>query len=141
MKPQLGKDLLLKLGDDQNPPDFTTVAGMRSRTLSLNAATVDVTHAQSVDGWRELLAGAGLRQASVSGNGLFLSEETAQTVRQTFFAGNIPSWQVIIPGLGVIEGPFQITSLDFSGEFDGEITMALALESAGVLSFTGEMVT
>lgn len=140
MPVQRGKDLLLKIGDGAQPETFASIAGLRTRTLSLNAQTVDVTHANSTGGWRELLSGAGVRQASVSGAGVFLNEAAAEQVRAAFFAGDIISWQIIIPGFGDITGPFQIANLDYAGDFDGEATMSLALDSAGALTFTPEAV-
>ncbi|MEM9169943.1 MAG: phage major tail protein, TP901-1 family [Pseudomonadota bacterium] len=131
-----GKDVLLKIGDAGAPEAFTTVGGMRTTSLSLNAEPVDVTHAQSTGGWRELLAGAGLRQASVSGAGVFLSGVLGETVRAVFFAQETRNWRLVVPGLGTLEGPFAIANLDYAGEHDGEATMALALQSAGALTFT-----
>ncbi|MGE0409797.1 MAG: phage major tail protein, TP901-1 family, partial [Amphiplicatus sp.] len=86
MTAQRGKDLLLRIGDGGDPESFTTIAGLRARTLSLNARAVDVTHSES-GGWRELLADAGVRQASVSGRGVFLSGALAEEMRAAFFAG------------------------------------------------------
>ena len=137
MTAQRGKDLLLKIGDGDDPENFTTIGGLRARTLSLNAASVDVTHSESDGGWRELLAGAGIRQASVSGAGVFLSDAAGEAVRALFFAGEARNWRILIPGLGQIEGPFVIANLDYSGAHDGEAQMSLALDSAGALSFTG----
>lgn len=131
-----GKDLLLKIGDDGDPESFTTIAGLRTRTLSLNAQTIDVTHSGSVGGWRELLAGAGIRQASMTGSGVFLNDATAQMVRTIFFDHEVRNWQVIIPDFGVIDGKFQVTNLDYAGEHDGEASVSMALESAGAISFT-----
>lgn len=136
MPAQRGKDLLLKIGDGGAPETFAVIGGMRTRTLSLNAETVDVTHAESAGGWRELLAGAGVRQASVSGAGVFLSDAAAELVRGAFFAGEIRSWRIVIPGFGELAGPFLIANLDYSGAHDGEALMSLALASAGALSFT-----
>ncbi len=137
MTAQPGKDLLLKIGDGQTPETFTTVAGLRTRTLSLNAQSVDVTHAQSVGGWRELLAGAGVRQASASGAGVFLNDASAEDVRGVFFSAAIRNWRIVIPGFGTIEGPFHIANLDYAGEYDGEASVSLSLDSAGALTFTG----
>ena len=128
----------MKIGDGGSPENFTTIGGMRTRTLSLNAQSVDITHAESTGGWRELLAGAGVRQASVAGAGVFLNDAAAENVRLVFFNGAIENWQIIIPGFGAIEGPFQISNLDYAGDHDGEATMSLALDSAGVLTFTAE---
>ena len=139
MNARRGKDLLLKVSAGGDPAQFITVAGLRSRSLSLNAQTVDVTHAESEGGWRELLMGAGIRQASLSGNGIFLNEESGMRTRQLFFDGEIQPWQICLPGVGIIQGPFQIVNLDYAGEFEGEITVALALESAGALTFIAEV--
>lgn len=136
MPAQKGKDLLLKIGDGGAPESFTTIGGLRSRTLSLNAQTVDVTHANSIGGWRELLAGSGVKQASVSGAGVFLNEAAAEAVRAAFFNGAVVNWQIIVPGFGTIAGPFLIGNLDYAGDFDAEATVSLALESAGSVTFT-----
>ena len=138
MTAQRGKDLLLKLGDGGDPESFSVIGGMRTKSLSLNAQSVDVTHSQSAGGWRELLAGAGVRQASVAGAGVFLNDGAAEAVRAAFFAGAASNWQVIVPGFGTIEGAFVIANLDYAGEHDREASMSLAVESAGALTFTAE---
>lgn len=136
MSAQKGKDVLLKISDGGEPPQFSTIGGLRTRSLSLNARPVDVSHAES-PGWRELLDGAGLREASVAGAGVFLSTATAALVQSVFFAGTARAWQVILPGFGTVAGSFIITRLDYSGTHDGEAAMSLALASAGALSFQG----
>ena len=133
MGAQKGKDLLLKMNDGSA---FVTVAGLRSRRIAFNAETVDVTHAESADRWRELLEGAGVKRASISGRGLFKDAASDALVRQVFFDGAIASCQVVVPDFGTVEGLFQISSLEFSGEHNGEVTFDLGLESAGALSFT-----
>ena len=133
MGAQKGKDLLIKM---DNGAGLVTVAGLRSRRIAFNAETVDVTHAESAGRWRELLEGAGVRRASISGRGLFKDGASDALVRQTFFDGVIRACQVIVPDFGSIDGPFQITSLEFAGEHNGEVTFDIALESAGALTFT-----
>jgi TP901-1 family phage major tail protein len=132
MAAQKGKDLLVKIADGAG---FTTVAGLRTRRLAFNAETVDVTHAESAERWRELLEGAGVKRASVAGRGLFKDASSDALMRQTFFDGAVKAYQVAIPDFGTVEGPFQIVSLEFAGEHNGEVTYELALESAGALTF------
>lgn len=132
MTAQKGKDLLVKIADGAG---FTTVAGLRTRRLAFNAETVDITHAESANRWRELLDGAGIKRASVSGRGLFKDAATDALMRQTFFAGSIVNYQLVIPDFGTVAGPFQLTNLEYAGEHNGEVTYDLALESAGELSF------
>lgn len=132
MVAQKGKDLLLKVNDGGS---WVTVAGLRSRRLAFNAETVDVTDAESAGRWRELLGGAGMQRASLTGAGLFKDQASDALVRQTFFGGTILSWQVLIPNFGAVTGQFQITALEYSGEHNGEVRFELALESAGPLQF------
>ena len=135
MSAQRGKDLLLKV-DTTGSGSFATVAGLRARSLAFNAAMVDITHAESTDQWRELLAGAGAKSARISGSGIFKDAASDETARALFFAGTIRNWQVVIPDFGTVAGAFQITALEYSGGHDNELTFELALESAGALSFT-----
>ena len=132
MGAQKGKDLLLKMSDGSS---FVTVAGLRSRSIAFNAEIVDITNAESTDRWRELLAGAGVRRASLSGRGLFKDARSDALVRQAFYNGTINDGQVVVPDFGTIEGPVQIASLEFAGEHNGEVTFDLALESASALTF------
>jgi TP901-1 family phage major tail protein len=135
MPAQKGKDLLLKMHDGSA---FATVAGLRAKTLAFNAQTVDVTHAESAGRWRELLEGAGVKRAAVSGAGLFKDAASDALARQTFFDGIVRDCQIVIPDFGTVGGPFQISSLEFAGSHDGEVTFEIALESAGELSFTAD---
>ncbi len=134
MAVQNGRDLLIKMDMNGNGV-FETVAGLRATRLSFNAETVDVTSLESQGGWRELLAGAGVRSASISGSGVFRDAATDGRARQVFFDGEVPGFQVIVPDFGIVEGPFQITSLEYSGSHNGEATYEIALASAGALSF------
>ena len=134
MTAQRGRDLLLKLDDGSGA--FVTVAGLRTQRIALNADTVDITHAESSGRWRELLAGAGVRRASLAGAGVFKDQASDETVRRSFFDATILNWQVIVPAFGIIQGLFQISALDYRGEHAGEVTFELALESAGALTFT-----
>ena len=135
MVAQNGKDLLIKIdmtGDGQ----FETAAGLRATRISFNADSVDVTSLESAGGWRELLGGAGVKTASISGSGVFKDAATDERARQIFFESETPGFQVIIPDFGTVEGPFQITSIEYSGSHNGEATYELSLASAGALTFT-----
>lgn len=134
MGAQKGKDLLLKLDFEQDG-NFETVAGLRSRRLAFNAESVEITNSDSAGRWRELLEGAGVRRAGLTGSGIFKDAASDASVRELFFEGAIRTWQIVIPDFGTVAGPFQVTSLEYSGEHDGEVAYEMALESAGALSF------
>jgi TP901-1 family phage major tail protein len=135
MAVQNGKDLLIKvdlIGDGQ----FVTMAGLRATKIGFNAETVDVTSLDSSGGWRELLGGAGVKTAAISGSGVFRDANTDERARQIFFDGEMPDFQVVIPSFGIVQGPFQITAIDYAGNYNGEATFDMALASAGLLTFT-----
>ena len=135
MAAQNGKDLLIKL-DMTGDGLFETIAGLRASRISFNAESVDVTSLESQGGWRELLGGAGVKSANISGSGIFKDATTDERARQIFFDAEVPSFQVIIPDFGVVEGPFQVTSIEYSGSHNGEATYELSMASAGALTFT-----
>jgi TP901-1 family phage major tail protein len=134
MAVQNGKDLLVKI-DLTGDGNFQTVAGLRATRVSFNAESVDVTSLESAGGWRELLAGAGVKSAAISGSGIFRDAASDERVRQIFFDGEMPDFQVVIPDFGVIEGPFQVGSIEYAGNHEGEATYELSLNSAGQLNF------
>ena len=132
MGAQKGKDLLIKMADGDG---FVTVAGLRTRRLSFNAESVDVAHAESAGAWRELLGGAGIKRASIAGRGVFRDAASDAVMRQAFFDAAVKTMQIVIPDFGAVEGPFQITSLEYRGDHAGEVTFEMAFESAGALAF------
>lgn len=134
MAAQKGKDLLLKVRTAAGV--FNTVAGLRARKMAFNAETVDVTDADSAGRWRELIGGAGVQRAALSGSGIFRDAASDAKVRELFFNSVLEDWQIIVPDFGVVSGQFQITALEYSGNYDGELTFEIALESAGALTFT-----
>ena len=134
MAAQSGRDMLLKL-DETGAGSFLTVAGLRARSLSFNAAAIDVTDAESAGRWRELLAGGGIKRAALAGSGIFKDQESDAAIRALFFAGTIRDWPLVLPDFGTVSGPFQIVALEFAGDHAGEVTFEIALESAGELGF------
>jgi len=135
MVAQNGKDLLIKI-DMTGAGLFETVAGLRATRISFNTETVDVTSLESTGGWRELLSGGGVKTAAISGSGVFKDATTDERARQIFFDGETPNFQVIVPDFGIMEGPFQISSIEYAGSHNGEATYELSLASAGELTFT-----
>ena len=135
MAAQNGKDLLVKV-DMTSDGQFETIAGLRATRVSFNAETVDVTSLESQGGWRELLGGAGVRSAGISGAGVFRDAASDERARQIFFDGQTPDFQIVIPDFGIIEGPFQVTAIEYAGAHDGEATYEVSMASAGALNFT-----
>ncbi len=136
MTAQAGKDLLIRLA--ANGQALQTVAGLRARSISFNNRSVDVTTADSPGGWRTLLSGGGLRSAAVAGSGVFVDAAADESVRAAAFSGESAAMEIIVPGFGVVSGPFQVSALEYAGRHDGELTFSMTLESAGPVEFAPE---
>ena len=109
MAAQKGLDLLLKINTTGST--YVTVGGLRSTSITMNEESVDATNKDSA-GQRTLLAGGGVQSVSVSGSGVF-TDSTSE----------------------VLMSSFQITSLEYAGEYNGEATYSVSLESAGAITF------
>jgi TP901-1 family phage major tail protein len=76
-----------------------------------------------------------VKSAAISGSGVFKAANTADRARQIYFDGETPGFQVIIPDFGVVEGPFQMTAIEYAGSHNGEATYEMSMASAGALTF------
>ena len=132
MTAQKGSAFLLKIGDGAQPPAYTTVAGLRTTQMTINGDTVVITHKQS-GGWRELLSGAGTRSVSVSAAGIFLGSAAEDSIRTHALAGTIDDYELSFEDGSKLHGRFLVQRLDYSGDFNGERTYTIQLESSGAV--------
>ncbi|AXJ96931.1 MULTISPECIES: phage major tail protein, TP901-1 family [unclassified Sphingomonas] len=130
MAVERGSAFLLKIGDGGVTPAFATVAGLRTTQLSINGEAVVVTTKDS-GGWRQLLSGAGVRSVSVSGAGVFTGSAAEGRIRGNALAGTIDDYRLSFEGGDSMTGRFLVTRLDYAGDFNGERSYTLSLESAG----------
>jgi TP901-1 family phage major tail protein len=113
----------------------TTIGGLRSSSITLNDELVDVTTKDS-SGNRELLPQGGNVSVTISGSGIFTDAASENSVRGYFATGTLKTYSFIVPDLGTYSGTFQISSLEYAGEFNGEVTYSITLESSGTVSFS-----
>lgn len=130
MPAEKGSAFLLKIGDGAEPPIFTTVAGLRTTQLSINGDPVVITHKGS-GAWRELLSGAGVRSVSVSGAGVFTGSVAETRIKSMALSGTLDDYELSFESGERMRGKFLVTRLDYSGDFNGERSYTLALESSG----------
>lgn len=134
---QKGLDIILAMSNGASVPTYTPVAGMRTASLAFNKEQVDVSSADSVGRWRELLAGATIKSLSASGSGVVKDDAIMQTIMQASLDDTFDDWQLTIPGIGAFTGPLQV-NISFGGEHAAEATYDMSLESAGVMAFVAE---
>lgn len=132
MAAEKGSAFLLKVGDGANPPAFATVAGLRTTQLTINGDMV-VTTSKDSGGWRDLLSGAGVRSVSVAGAGVFTGSAAETRLKASALAGRIDDYRLTFESGETMTGRFLVTRLDYAGDFNGERTYTLALESSGAV--------
>jgi TP901-1 family phage major tail protein len=133
MAVEKGSAFLLKVGNGASPVVYATVAGLRATQLSVNGEAVNVTSKDS-GGWRQLLPGAGVRSVSVSASGIFTGSAAETRLRNHALAGVIDDYELSFESGEKLRGRFLVTRLDYSGDYNGERTYTLALESSGVVT-------
>ena len=133
MAKQLGRTLLLKIGDGAGSEAFTTIAGLNSKSITINNSAIDVTTPDATTPSGVLFAQSlnGLKSVSVSGDNIFLDESAQEGRLNTIAmqADPVANFELIVPDFGTYSGKFRVTSLEFGGETEGEATFSLSLES------------
>lgn len=128
-----GSAFLLKIGNGAVPPVYTTVAGLRTTQLSVNGEAVNVTTKDS-GGWRELLSGAGVRSVSVSAAGIFTGSAAEGAVRGAALTGALADYELSFESGERLRARLLVTRLDYAGDYNGERSYAINLESSGVVT-------
>ena len=135
-----GSSFLLKDNSTGTP---ATVGGLRSTSMSINGEMVDITDKDSNafitsgnDKARTLLQGGGVRSMSLSASGVFTDSSTENNIRGFAFDGAIQNYDLVFSDGSKISGAFLITSYERAGEYNGEETYSLTLESSNTITYT-----
>lgn len=132
MAAEKGSAFLLKIGNGAVPVAWATVAGLRTTQLSVNGEAVVVTNKDS-GGWRELLSGAGVRSVSVSGAGVFTGSAAEARLKANALSGVLDEYRLSFESGETMTGRFLVTRLDYAGDYNGERSYTLSLESSGAV--------
>ncbi len=140
MAKDLGRTLLLKIGDGATPTEvFTTLAGITSKGIDFEADTIDVTTPDSTaPGGRmdqELLCGT--QRMRVSGSGVAENEATYTRLMTVLRSATRKcNFQIVDPGDGTYEGAFFVTGSITGEDISGGKTFNITLLSSGAYTFT-----
>ncbi len=135
MAAQKGKLVLLKADlAGGSPQSYTTIAGLRTTTWTVNGEDVDVT-TKDDDGWQQRLSGAGVRSISISANGIFQDSTVEEPVRQWAFDQTINWFLITFENGDTLECQFQISNYERTGDHDGAENYSLSLNSHGTPNY------
>ena len=135
-----GSSFLLKDNSTGTP---ATIGGLRSTSMTINGEAVDITTKDSNafissgnDKARDLLQGGGVRSMTISASGVFTDSSTENILRGFAFDGAIQNYDLIFSDGSKISGAFLVTSYERAGEFNGEETYSVTLESSNTITYT-----
>ncbi len=135
MAAQKGKLVLLKADlAGGSPQSYTTIAGLRTTTWTINGEDVDVT-TKDDDGWQQRLSGAGVRSISISANGIFQYSAVEEIVRGWSFDKTINWFLITFENGDTLECQFQISTYERTGDHDGAENYSLSLNSHGTPNY------
>lgn len=116
----------------------TTIGGFRTTSFAINSETVDVTTVDATNRWRQLLGAASIKSMSISGSGVVKDTAAQQAMVTDVIAQTLDTYTLTMPGIGAFTGSYQLTAFSGAGEYNGEVTFDITLESAGDITFTAE---
>jgi len=135
-----GSSFLLKDNSTGTP---ATIGGLRSTSMTINGEAVDITTKDSNafissgnDKARDLLQGGGVRSMSITASGVFTDSSTENLLRGFAFDGAIQNYDLVFSDGSKIAGAFLVTSYERAGEFNGEETYSVTLESSNTITYT-----
>lgn len=132
MAAQKGRLLLIGLGDGASAEAFVNIAGLRSKTLTLNNESVDITTSDEAP-WRALLGDTGLRTVSLSGSGVFQDDAAINDIEDLAMTGLLNNFEISFENGDTFTGAFQVTSFEYGGEHTAEQTYSISMESSGTI--------
>lgn len=135
MAAEKGRLFIIKRGDGTTVETFTTIAALRSTSFSINGEMVDITNKDS-SGARLLLAEAGVSSVAVSGSGVFTDTANELLLSVSALDRTLDNYEILFESGDKYGAAFQVTTLEYAGEFNGERTYSLTLESSGPVTFT-----
>lgn len=110
---------------------FTTLGGLRSKSFSFSADSIDVSNHGS-NQWKELLDEAGMKSVSLSGAGVYTSATNYRLCESNALAGLLTCFAILDSVTGrVYYGCYKITGLEATAEYDGEAGYSLSMDSSG----------
>jgi TP901-1 family phage major tail protein len=130
-----GRLILIQISDGTSPAAFATIGGVRSKTITINNESVDVTTADEAP-WRQLLGDTGLRSVSASGSGVFDDGAPINQCEDLAFSGALEEFLLTFENGDQIQGVFQLTSFEYGGEHTAEQTFSISLESGGICTMS-----
>lgn len=122
----VGRKALFKKGE-------TTVAAVRTRSMTLGNEVVDIT-SDDDNGFRTMLADPGTKTLDLTVEGVF-KDATMLTIAMSA-SDILEAFSILFPSIGTIAGDFVVTSFEAGAAYNEAGTFSCSLQSSGTFTFT-----
>lgn len=116
---------------------FTVAAGIRSKSMTINNEPIDVTN-QGSNQFRKLLDKAGIKSLDGSGSGVFDTRNgSLERIEDAALDGALKRFRLVfLKANRTFEAKFKVASMEYGGEYNGEHTYSISLQSSGKIKRT-----
>lgn len=137
MAAQKGNALLVKKSNGDSPETFTTLAGVRTKTVTLGGDPIDTTTDDDIlagVSWRTYISGIVDFEASVDG---VAKDYTAmKALIDASLNGTVTNYQILITNIGTLEGPMILTNFQFNAQHTDTLQFSVNIRANSALTFT-----
>lgn len=137
---QVGRTLLIQIGDGQSPEVFTNLCGINTRSFNLSANEVETTSpdCNNPGGPVQRTVVPGIVQRKFTGSGKFFKGPTSTIFMGHVRNGTVFNAKVSVPGDGTYTGSWMASDFEYSGEMEGNMDFSTTISAAGPLTFVAE---
>ncbi|NTF69377.1 phage tail tube protein [Rhizobium rhizogenes] len=137
---QIGRLLLIKVGDGADPEAFSNLCGLKTRSFNMSATEVDTTIPSCTNpgGPVQKTSRPGISSRTFTGSGNFVSSAAMDGFMNHVRASSVFNAQVVVPGDGTYEGQWFVTDFSFSGDVEPNMEFNATFTAGDILTFTAE---
>lgn len=141
MSQQIGRLLLIQIGDGASPEIFSSLCGITTRSFNMSANEVDTTipDCNNPGNTPQKTAEPGIKSRTFSGSGKFVKGAISTAFMEHVNDATKFNAKVIVPGLGTYTGAWFVSEFEFSGEMEGNMDFSATFVAGGQLAFTAEV--
>ncbi|MCD7109708.1 phage tail protein [Rhizobium sp. DKSPLA3] len=137
---QLGRTLLIQIGDGAGTEVFTNLCGLTTRSFSMSANEIDTTIPSCTNpgGPVEGTSRPGISKKTFSGSGRYVSSAAQKAFNTKIVGAEVFNAKIIVPGVGTFSGPYFVTDYELSGDVENSMEFTASFVPAAPPVFVAE---
>lgn len=138
---QLGRLLLIQIGDGGGPEAFSNLCGLKTRSFSLSANEIDTTIPSCTNPGDvvQKTSRPGIASRTFTGSGAYVAGAAMSTFLGHVTGTTAFNAKVIVPGLGTYTGSWFVTDFSVSGDVEPNMEFSATFTAGDVLTFIAEV--